>query len=327
MPGPAARIGDMTAHGGVIVLGFPTVLIQGQPASRLSDMHTCPMVTAVVPHVGGPILSPCVPNVLVGGMPQATLGDIVTCVGPPDVIVLGAPTVLVGTSGGAGGGGGGGGGGLSGVIGGVASAILAAISPAYPRAVLQPDGSFVTEYSEGIVIKGTPEYQVKAVAALDRLNQTPTGKGLIESINESGKKVTIIAPDPGKGNTEYAANWDDGLYDYANDEPGPGSDSTVKFNPDRNKLNGEDWMTRDPAIGLGHELIHANHDAHGTTDGRDNVGYKGADGKNYTAPGYEVQTVGLGPHKDEPYTENKLRKDFDDGGISTEGGEKQRPRY
>ena len=24
---PAARMGDMTAHGGVIVLGFPTVLI------------------------------------------------------------------------------------------------------------------------------------------------------------------------------------------------------------------------------------------------------------------------------------------------------------
>ena len=55
---PAARMGDPTAHGGVIVVGFPTVLIGGQPAARVSDMHTCPMVTGIVPHVGGPILPP-----------------------------------------------------------------------------------------------------------------------------------------------------------------------------------------------------------------------------------------------------------------------------
>ena len=34
---PAARMGDMTAHGGAIVLGFPTVLIGGMPAARLTD--------------------------------------------------------------------------------------------------------------------------------------------------------------------------------------------------------------------------------------------------------------------------------------------------
>ncbi len=55
---PAARMGDMTAHGGVITLGFPTVLIGGQPAARVGDLHTCPMVTGIVPHVGGPILPP-----------------------------------------------------------------------------------------------------------------------------------------------------------------------------------------------------------------------------------------------------------------------------
>ena len=36
------------------------------PAARLTDMHTCPMVTGVVPHVGGPILPPCEPTVLIG---------------------------------------------------------------------------------------------------------------------------------------------------------------------------------------------------------------------------------------------------------------------
>ena len=28
------------------------------PAARLGDLHVCPMVTGVVPHVGGPIAGP-----------------------------------------------------------------------------------------------------------------------------------------------------------------------------------------------------------------------------------------------------------------------------
>jgi uncharacterized Zn-binding protein involved in type VI secretion len=66
------------------------------PAARLGDMHTCPMVTGVVPHVGGPILPPCCPTVLIGGVPAARVGDMATCVGPPDVIALGSMTVLIG---------------------------------------------------------------------------------------------------------------------------------------------------------------------------------------------------------------------------------------
>jgi uncharacterized Zn-binding protein involved in type VI secretion len=66
------------------------------PAARLSDMHTCPMVTGVVPHVGGPILPPCQANVLIGGLPAARVGDMATCVGPPDAIAMGSPTVLIG---------------------------------------------------------------------------------------------------------------------------------------------------------------------------------------------------------------------------------------
>ncbi len=68
----------------------------GQPAARLTDMHTCPMVTGIVPHVGGPILGPCMPTVLIGGLPAARITDMATCVGPPDVIILGSFTVLIG---------------------------------------------------------------------------------------------------------------------------------------------------------------------------------------------------------------------------------------
>src|SRR6266545_2291302 len=66
------------------------------PAARIGDMHTCPMVTGLVPHVGGPILPPCCPTVLIGGMPAARVTDLLTCVGPPDVIAKGSPTVLIG---------------------------------------------------------------------------------------------------------------------------------------------------------------------------------------------------------------------------------------
>ncbi|HJZ56904.1 MAG TPA: PAAR domain-containing protein [Gemmataceae bacterium] len=68
----------------------------GQPAARVTDMHTCPMVTGVVPHVGGPILPPGCPTVLVGKMPAARATDMCTCTGPPDTIAKGSVTVLIG---------------------------------------------------------------------------------------------------------------------------------------------------------------------------------------------------------------------------------------
>lgn len=70
-----------------------------KPAARITDMHTCPMVTPgtpPVPHVGGPVIGPGVPTVLIGGMPAAVLGDSCTCVGPPDTIILGSTGVMIG---------------------------------------------------------------------------------------------------------------------------------------------------------------------------------------------------------------------------------------
>ena len=61
------------------------------PAARVGDMHVCPMQTPglpPIPHVGGPILPPGCPHVLIGNMP--------VCVGPPDVIIKGSSSVLIG---------------------------------------------------------------------------------------------------------------------------------------------------------------------------------------------------------------------------------------
>jgi uncharacterized Zn-binding protein involved in type VI secretion len=68
----------------------------GMPAARVTDLHTCPMVTGIVPHVGGPILPPGCLTVLVGSLPAARATDMATCVGPPDVLLPGSPTVLIG---------------------------------------------------------------------------------------------------------------------------------------------------------------------------------------------------------------------------------------
>ncbi len=98
MGNPAARMGDPTLHGGIIVMGCLTVLIGGQPAARMGDFHTCPMSTPAVPpvpHVGGPVLKGSV-TVLIGGQPAARMGDTASCFGPPDGIASGCPTVLVG---------------------------------------------------------------------------------------------------------------------------------------------------------------------------------------------------------------------------------------
>ncbi len=69
------------------------------PAARLTDLHTCPMITPglpPIPHVGGPIIGPGSPTVLIGNLPAAVMGDNCVCVGPPDAIIKGSATVMIG---------------------------------------------------------------------------------------------------------------------------------------------------------------------------------------------------------------------------------------
>lgn len=65
-------------------------------AARITDMHVCPMVTGLVPHVGGPIVTPGDPLVFIGFMPAATVGSVCFCVGPPDTVIKGSSTVIIG---------------------------------------------------------------------------------------------------------------------------------------------------------------------------------------------------------------------------------------
>lgn len=146
---PACTITSATEHGGIVTLGFPQVLIGFMPASRIGDLHVCPMVTGIVPHVGGPFILGST-TVIVGEMPQSRVTDQLTCVGPPDAALMGCETVLVGMAGG---------GGAAGAVVGVQAmgASVPTQPPAtttspQPTAQLQQDGTIQTSAPPGAAL-------------------------------------------------------------------------------------------------------------------------------------------------------------------------------
>jgi uncharacterized Zn-binding protein involved in type VI secretion len=95
---PAARLGDMTAHGTPLGPGpgSPNVFIEGKPAWRVTmDVHACPLVSGVVPHVGGNAPSGST-TVMINNVPATRALDTIVEATAPNTIVQGAPTVLIG---------------------------------------------------------------------------------------------------------------------------------------------------------------------------------------------------------------------------------------
>jgi uncharacterized Zn-binding protein involved in type VI secretion len=95
---PAARMGDLTSHGTPLSPGPGSVdvLIGGKPAWRATaDFHACPLVTGVVPHVGGVVMMGST-TVLINNLPAARQGDMIVESGPPNSIALGELTVMIG---------------------------------------------------------------------------------------------------------------------------------------------------------------------------------------------------------------------------------------
>jgi uncharacterized Zn-binding protein involved in type VI secretion len=91
----AARLTDMTAHGGVITApGCAGVLVEFLPAARVGDQHVCPASVVFTPHVGGPIVQG-VRDVKIGTQFASRVSDNALCHGPVDVIVHGASDVLI----------------------------------------------------------------------------------------------------------------------------------------------------------------------------------------------------------------------------------------
>lgn len=94
---PAARVLDQTAHGTPLSgAGSPNVFIGGMPAWRSNvDFHACPVTSGLVPHVGGMVQMGST-SVLINNVPAASQGDVIVENGPPNTIVSGCQTVLIG---------------------------------------------------------------------------------------------------------------------------------------------------------------------------------------------------------------------------------------
>lgn len=89
---PAARVTDVTTHGGTIVgPGVPTVLIAGMPAAVATDNHVCPIPPPG--HLPVSIFPVGSTTVLIGGKPALRTTDTCLC---GAAAAVGAPTVLIG---------------------------------------------------------------------------------------------------------------------------------------------------------------------------------------------------------------------------------------
>lgn len=96
MKKPAARLGDITSHGTPLIgVCSMNVFIGKMPAWRVLDVHICPMMMGPIPHVGGPVLKGST-SVFINKRPAARFGDRITEVAPPNTILMGCPTVLIG---------------------------------------------------------------------------------------------------------------------------------------------------------------------------------------------------------------------------------------
>lgn len=244
------------------------------PAARATDLHVCPMVTGIVPHVGGPILPPCCPTVLIGGLPAARIADLATCVGPPDIIAKGAATVL---------------------IGGVPASRLTDMT-AHGGVIMAPGAVappvLIGDPSVTIIIKpdaANPNFASDAQAALATILPTPSGAEWLRQMGANGKTITIIpfAGANGSCDTDPPGG--------ANGGNGTGANSIIAWNPNHHTtdsgLPGTQGAPGAPVI-LAHEMVHALHNANGNRGNGPHDTFPGQSGSSNRSE--ERSTVGTG---------------------------------
>jgi uncharacterized Zn-binding protein involved in type VI secretion len=86
MANKIARMGDASDHGGVIISAASRTFINGKPAARKGDLHSCPR-HGVTPIVSGS------ETVIIEGKPAVRVGDVAAC---GAVITSGSPDTNAG---------------------------------------------------------------------------------------------------------------------------------------------------------------------------------------------------------------------------------------
>jgi uncharacterized Zn-binding protein involved in type VI secretion len=252
----------------------------------VGDLHVCPQVTVIVPHVGGPIIpaGPC--QVTAEHKPAARLADFAFCIGPQDVLAQGAATVLVG--------------GLpfcamgdKTVHGG--SVILSAGTVEVGGPTFAPPANFV--------IKGPAAFQNKLIRDLFLLSTTPSGQALLDRLAAAGKTVEFVPEsDPHNSFCSAAADGDA--------RAGKPTGSVVSYNPDvalKAFDASNNQIDMPPQVVLGHEMVHAldnseGHHSYGTDPAPP------ASQPNIEEE--EARAIGTGSHSGDSPTENTMRNDL-----------------
>lgn len=74
MARPQARLGDTSSHGGTVITGSITTIVNGRPVARMGDLHVCPIPGhGVTPIVSGSL------DTATDGRPNARVGDTAGC--------------------------------------------------------------------------------------------------------------------------------------------------------------------------------------------------------------------------------------------------------
>lgn len=171
------------------------------------------------------------------------------------------------------------------------------------------------DYNGVIRIKGGKEFREKVKQDLDELAKTESGQAILRRLLEAGKKVKIVSgqintckPDD---NNAYPVKVKESQGKIVIEKKGSGTGSTITYNPYDSPQYPDlkpPLQCRPPAIGLGHELIHALHNAEG-----ENLTYYPDDTDPETikpSNHEEARTIGRGAYRGEFPSENSLRKEF-----------------
>lgn len=163
-----------------------------------------------------------------------------------------------------------------------------------------------------LFVKGS-EIRIAKMGSSANVSAKTSGTSLIRDLRLSGKTVTVGMGAAGSGNSANASNWADA-------QSGKGSDATVSFDATSNP----NILTKDPKtgnvapqagrpsqIGLGHELIHADHIMDGTVNlSPASHTYKTSSGNvTQTVRSEELRTVGVAGNVKGDVTENQLRRE------------------
>lgn len=255
--------------------------------ASLSDMHVCPLPVPIPPHGPGFVTKGST-TVVIGNLSAARTGDqIFEACGGADPIAMGDLTVMIGDSGGGGGGGAGAGAGAAGGFALTPPSTWQQFVNGLWNLFHGADNQRIF-FGSSIVIQGSPAFQLRTLAALATLASTPTGREILSQIQASGHTVTIVETTDANGYCQANGS------DADTRDPSKGTDSTVSWNPNHNTTDPADPVAGSPGstVILGHELVHATHNATGTNANGPYDSYPGQSGSS--ARGEERSTVGEG---------------------------------